>query len=211
MTSNSQGSGQHGMSKLAKAALIGLGAAGATAAAVFGVKKVKQWQADRQAQLEPAVQEPTQERSFSPATATTTEAPTPQASVIQAEIARAPITNITGEKLDPADTKILFARWFGNQVTPKSMIVVDGGEVGPGEGDFLIGEATYKGRDQIYVWELQGKNWTKIATVANGNGQAQLSDLKLDGTPFAIEVGGRLYRSGGTTVPGTATLAVVEA
>lgn len=187
------------MSNLAKAALIGLGAVGATAATVYGVKRVKQWQAERQA----ATQQPTQERAISPAI-------TSDAVPFETEIADAPVTSIQGEKLSLHDAQALFDKWFNRQVTAKQMLVVDGGAVGRGEGDFLIGEGTYKGRDQLYVWELRGGNWTKIATVANSGGKAELTGLKLEGTPFAIEVGGRLYRSGGATASGTATLAMIE-
>lgn len=202
MNSGSQGSGQSGMSKFAKAALATLGVAGATVATVYGVKKVKQWQAERQA----AAEQPSEETPSSPAVVPhTTEAP------YAASIEQAPVVSIDGEQLAFNDAQRLFSTWFAGEVKAKRMLVVDGGAVGRGEGDFLIGEGTYKGSDQLYIWELRGGNWTRIATVANRNGNAKLTDLKLEGTPFAIEVGGRLYRNGGASVAGTATLAMIEA
>jgi len=151
-----------------------------------------------QTQEEAAMQEPMQEECSIDST--------PQPAQIDA-----PLSTITGEELRQGDAKILFARWFDRQVAAKRMLVVNGAEIGSGEGDFLIGEGTRSGQDQLYVWELRGKDWTKIATVAQGNGKVELTDLDLEGTPFAIEVEGQLYRSGEVTVPGSAALAVVEA
>lgn len=189
---NTEGSCNSGMSSRAKTALIRMGAAGPTAPTVFDVKKMDQGQAEQ-----------TQDSSGLQQRGCPCEV-TPPPEQIAAELF------IHGEELASGDADILFARWCDRNIKPKRMLVLDANELGCDERDFLIGEGTFEEQDQLYVWELRGKDWMKIATVATRDGKSKLSDLDLEGTPFAVEIEGKLYRSGEVTMPGNATLTIVD-